>query len=993
MSSRVGGVSVLVSLVSLLLLMPTVALGQDSSIVGEVSDETGGVLPGVTVEVSSPALIEGSRVAATDGQGRYAVISLRPGIYSIQFTLPGFSTVVRDEVELTAGFTATVDVQLTVGALDETIIVSGRAPAVDLTQVRGQSVVTKDELDTLPTSKEVAAIAVLSVGVDSSSQDVGGVREGTLQYLSAHGGDVRDGMRQMDGMTMGNLSCGYSCTNLQESDAQTEELSFEYGAISAEVAVGGVRVNVIPKSGGNTFSGSMFANFSNDSLQGDNLPQELADRGFPRPDVLESIYDQHLDLGGPIVRDKLWFHASYRHWGQKVAPLGAFFDSDPDPFNYVPGDEPALDSILNHGAGARLTYQANPTNKFSVFYYSQPRLLPALNVSRTRTPQAAFALRSPKNSFTTATWTGSVSNRLLLEAGFGLQVQDVLIEPRPGQEGFSLFTEATTGVSFGSSGFSRRWEEPNRSYRASLSYVTGSHEFKVGMNMNEGTWTQTNTAAGPSDSFNVLLFGRPFLILPLSTPYHVSVNLDRDLGFYVQDTWTLRNTTLNLGLRWDHVKESVPPQDTGAPGTWVPRRVFEGVPDAANLNDLSPRFSVSHDLFGDGTTAIKASVSKYLRVETIQVGATQNPVFTVAFVDQRFWNDLNGDFFPDENELGPFQNENFGTANVTTFLDEDVHSGFGNRRNNWEYSVGIEREILPQTSVSFSYWRRTNHNFTITDNELVEPSDFDEFCVTAPTDPRLPGGVSGSHICGLYDLNPDKVGQVRNQIKLAEAAGYLMQQTYDGIDLVVTSRVSGDLFFSGGFATGRSKFNDCEARADSPSVSPRSFIGGDFGLGDSPGGWDFSDSNTGTELPIGRHCVSDPPFWRPAVKLSGAYTLPYDIQVSAAMQFLPGVPRRAEWTISDANVEGLGRPLTGEQVVQLTAPGTLYGDRINQVDLRLSKLFGFGGSQRLRVMVDFYNLLNASAQLRFDPTYGRDWDVPASIMLARFVKFGAQFTF
>ena len=988
----------------LLLLLPSVALAQDSSITGEVSDNTGGVLPGVTVEVSSPVMIEGSRVAVTDGQGRFTVVGLRPGTYSVTFTLPGFSTVVRDEIELTAGFTAGVDVQLAVGAIEETITVSGQSPTIDVQQVRERQVITKEVLDTLPMSKDWAAIGALTVGINAGSQDVGGVRDAYMPHLSSHGGDSRDGMRQMDGMSMGNLSCGYSCTTMQPNDAMTEELSYEIGAVSADVAIGGVRVNIIPKEGGNTFSGSMFANFSNDSLQGNNQPQELIDRGLTEPDILESIWDQSAELGGPIVRDRLWFHGSYRRWGTKIAPTGAFFDADPNPFNYEAGTEPGVDELYNQSVSLRLTYQANQRHKFSAYYNTNPRHVPFIGVSNVTTPQASRDQRNPLNYHTTATWTGTLSSRMLVEAGVGAQVQDATVDPQPGQEVFSHFRELTTGKRFGGSGIIRRWLEVNKSYKAAVSYVTGSHSFKIGMNLNEGRWRQGNLNTGPSDSWNFLLGGRPFLIVPFATPYTVAVDLNNDLGLYAQDTWTIGNTTLNLGLRWDYVKQSVPAQDTSifvdqapgsnAAGTWAPIRMFDPVPSAADWKDISPRIGVAHDVFGDGRTAIKATVSRYLRVDTIAMGASRNPVNTVAISDQRTWDDANGDFFPDENELGPFANDRFGTTDITTFFDEDVYSGFGNRRSNWEYSIGIEHEIFTRTSVAVSYWRRTQRGLSITDNTLVNPGDFDEYCVTAPVDAGLPGGGE-NRICGLYDLNPDKRGQVLNQIQLAEPLGLEMKQGFDGIDFSLNSQISNDLFFYGGVSTGRTTFNDCNARVDNPSVSPRTFV--EAGGAGSSGGWDYEvDDNGSIELPVGHHCDISPPFWHPSIKLTGAYTMPYDIQVSAAMQNLPGIPIRAVWTIDDTNVQGLGRPLSGGSAeVELVQPGTLYADRVNQLDVRLTKIFELNNGQRFKVMFDAYNLFNDAASLVFpeDHPYGPNWQVPENILLARFVKFGAQFNF
>ena len=231
-----------------------------------------------------------------------------------------------------AAVTAPVNVELGVGALEETITVSGQSPVIDVQRVQELTVVTNDVLNALPMSKDWGAIGALTVGVAPESQDVGGVRDSYMPYLAAHGGDTRDGMRQMDGLTMGNLSCGYSCTTLNANDAQTEELSYEIGAVSADIAVGGVRVNIIPKEGGNSFSGSTFGNFSNSGLQGDNLSQDLLDAGLRTPDVVSSIWDSSVDLGGPIVRNKLWFHGAYRNWGLKLLPANTFYDTDPNDF-------------------------------------------------------------------------------------------------------------------------------------------------------------------------------------------------------------------------------------------------------------------------------------------------------------------------------------------------------------------------------------------------------------------------------------------------------------------------------------------------------------------------------------------------------------------------------------------------------------------------------------------------------------------------------------
>src|SRR6185312_5543004 len=218
------------------------------------------------VEASSPALIERVRTVTTDAQGQYKILDLRPGTYEVTFTLPGFSKVKREGIELPATFTATVNAELKVGALEETVTVSGASPVVDMQNVIKRQVVSKETIDAMPTSKNWSTIGVMTIGVSSNQNDVGGSAGEHQNQLKAHGGSFNDRIVQLDGLMLANMACAYSCTGLSTNDASTQELSYEFGAISAETSGGGVRVNIIPKEGGNRFSGSGFVNFANDGL-------------------------------------------------------------------------------------------------------------------------------------------------------------------------------------------------------------------------------------------------------------------------------------------------------------------------------------------------------------------------------------------------------------------------------------------------------------------------------------------------------------------------------------------------------------------------------------------------------------------------------------------------------------------------------------------------------------------------------------------------------
>lgn len=996
--------SSLTGVLFLLFLLPSAVLAQDSSIAGGVADSTGGALPGVTVEVSSPVMIEGSRVAVTDGQGRYAMTLLRPGTYRLTYTLAGFSTLVREGIELQAAFTANVDVELSVGDLEETITVSGESPTVDVQRVQQRLVITSEVIDALPMNKDWSQIGVTTVAISGNVQDVGGANPGHHAYLSVHGSDARDGMRRMDGMNMGMLTCGYACTVVHSNDAMTEELSFEIGAISAESPSGGVAVNIIPKEGGNLFSGDAFANFANSSMQGDNLSDELIAGGLTAVGGVKRMWDTHGSLGGPIVEDKLWFHGSYRDWVLESRSADSFFDVNPLDYVYEPdlSRERAFHRRHLQSAALRLTYQANPSNKFSVYFNGQPRDLPNGIPSRTRPPEGQFHQRTPLSYHWTASWTGSVGSQLLFEAGASAHILTIATEPQAGAPVAHAARELSTGVRFRAREVVNRYNDRHRAYKGAMSYVTGSHTFKVGFTLDNGTWKQNFSLNAPTDSVLLLFNGTPAAIIAWATPFTQQVDLKADLGIYAQDTWTINRTTLNLGVRWDYLRADIPFQDTSAfmnrpagttaAGTWAPVRQFAAVPKASNWSDINPRLGVAHDVFGDGRTAIKGSISRYMRGDTIGMAQNLNPIVTSVIATSRSWRDTNGDFFPDENELGPFANASFGQTVQATTFDDEVRSGFGNRRYNWEYSLGVERELLPQTAVELSYWRRVNGNFSLNDNLLTDPSDFDEYCVTAPADSRLPGG-GGNEICGLYDINPSKFGLEQNEILLTDQLGRTMDQVYDGIDVTISSRFGSDLFFYGGISMGRTRFNDCNARVDNPSVVPSALRG-------TGGGWDANEgANPDLLRPAGHHCDVTPPFFRPAWKLSGAYTLPYDIQLAGFFQNQPGIPITASWTVPNSDVNFISPDRTSlaggarTTSVELVEPGTMFADRFTQVDLRVAKSFPVGGGPQLKVMFDAYNVFNSSATLGLNNRFGPAWQNVTQVMLARFFKLGAQLNF
>ena len=350
------GSAIVVSL-TCLCAVPEAGAQQASGIAGVVRDASSGVLPGVTVEASSPALIEKVRTVVTDGEGRYNIVGLPPGIYAVTFTLPGFSTQRRDGIELTSGFTATINSDLQVGSLDETITVSGASPLVDTQNVRKQTVMSAELLDALPIStKSQNAVITLTPGLTGVS-DVSG------SYSVQLGGTFhgKAGTKvQMDGMSIQNMQSN-GATGYALNAGTIEEITVQTSGISAESTADGIVVNAIPKEGGNTFSGSLLGLFTNDRFGCSNLSDELRTRGLTTTIKILKIYDNQFTLGGPIKKDRIWFFTSIRRWGNGVQDAGSFYNKTQGTPFYTPDfSRPAQRFQWYKSAAVRFTWQASP---------------------------------------------------------------------------------------------------------------------------------------------------------------------------------------------------------------------------------------------------------------------------------------------------------------------------------------------------------------------------------------------------------------------------------------------------------------------------------------------------------------------------------------------------------------------------------------------------------------------------------------------------------
>ena len=1035
---------------------------QLGGISGQVTDNTGGVLPGVTVEVTSAAL-GAPQVAFTNGAGLYSVVQLPLGSYTVTFTLPGFSTVVRDGITIGAGFTATIDAQMAVGSVEETITVTGEAPVVDVQTVRQQAVLDTEELEVLPVGNYgLQTIAQVTPGFTEDRADVGGTRDtwsaqGAYRFYHGKPGTRASFNGFRNQYYIGTASGSGYITN---SDT-IGEMQVEIAGMGAENGSGSTTINAIPREGSNTFTASVNTKYSGSGMQAENLTPELKEFGIEPPQMV-NIWRAAGTMGGPIATDKAWYYASIARWGRRIQPPGGFFNAlqghngfgmagaqfpdmrvagpheIEDPFGLrggpgTPGfyntrtifherdpSRPAFDYDWNRTHAVRLTWQAAERHRFASFLDIQK------DCRCTTGYTGQFAIENENgwdmwpNGVVQGSWTSPVTTRLLLEAGGGWQTANWVNFPATGVvDGQDRhIRDAGTGYRWGSPllNIAPRARTGRSMEYFRMSYVTGSHNFRLGVTL-EQAFNDEERTTGHADTLWWLLFnGNPLRLYYYAQPYYQQERMHSELGLYVQDSWTVGNLTLTGGIRTDYVTMGFPASQLDA-GPFVPARTvpeLRGVPD---WTDVNPRGGISYDLTGDGRTAVKVSMGRFNELTRSRLTREFHPFTSSVSSAWRAWQDVNQNWIPDcdtrdfspNGECGGIDNVNYGQfpdlgpedyvfgnlegcsesspeACPATTFDPDVL--YDNRPYTWDFLAEMQRELVTGLSVSAGYNRNWSGGYWVSDNLLTRPGDYDEYCISAPSGGRLfdvVGDISpGQTLCGYYDIRPELFGQSKRLVTLADKYGAQTRE-WNGFVFSVDGRLPNGVRVTGGLDLGTQSVSNCFT-VDEPN-QPR-----DLFNNLPPGGPNCSHTHSWGNLADFR--------------MHGDIPLPSDFTLSWIYKNTPGTPINAVGDFTNADIhcwaDGNGTcdptsTRTGfsgssTRTLAITAPNQYFTKRFTQLDLRFLRTFNLG-DVRLDTSIDLYNAMNSNSVQSIENTIGIAFGRPITVLDARVLQVYANLRF
>jgi hypothetical protein len=916
---------------------------QTGTIAGVVRDAQAAVLPGVSIQLTGPALIGGPRSTTSTESGLYQFASLPPGLYDLSFELSGFTTLKRAQVQVQVATTTRLDVTLTVGGLEESIVVSGESPVVDVSSTTTQTNIDKEIYEAIPTGRNPWVMAGLVPGVVTGRLDVGGT-EGMQQYnLEAFGSADSQKSFSIDGLKT-NWPGGSGGATMQYYGFEMyEEYNMQTASGTAESDVAGVYMNMVTKSGGNRFASDHNLYFMNDTLQGDNVDDRLLARLGLAPgsetgaagNPIDISYDWSSTLGGPVKRDKAWFFGAIRRWRLDQFQIGA---RNPD------GSQALDDNRIENYMG-KLTWQAASPTKISVMfnrnlkYRFHRRDSPYLFVE----DKAATLQDQPAQNYVVQA-NQVVGQRMVLDVRFGRMWGETpqRYQPTVGPNDIALrdsvrFTRVRAAE--------RDYLNPNHRYQFNATAnvfrdrLAGTHDFKFGVQVSRERMAFEIFRNG--DIMLETRDGVPFQAFLSNTPL-VSDHRLNTWGLFVQDQWRAGRLTINAGVRIDGVNGFVPAQSNPA-GTYVEARNFEEIKDVLDFaGNAAGRLGVTYDVFGTGRTAVKGYYGRFYNQFGSEIIERVNPN---AFVERQVsWNDLNGNLLADPGELGAF----FGfPRGLFPRTDPDMVRPYSE-----EYNVGVEHSLGRSFAIGVAYHART-HRDGLGIVDLARPAS----AYTPEVRTFTNGNVADS--VTIYRLRPEFAALNDRVITNVD----VLRSNYHGAQIDFQKKMSDRWQLLAGLSVQKHRgFEHSGTFTNFDFNNPNVSINRD-------------DAAIFTDLP-----------W--TFNLSGSYQLPWqDIMLAGKYTARAGDP-----LLRQISFGGLTASQVSENIRVQPRGVDRTEDVTKFIDLRISKRFRLARAA-FEGTVDIFNLANANHVLLQNETLGSTWGRPSRILTPRIVRLGVTARF
>jgi hypothetical protein len=915
------------------------------TIQGRISDAQGAVLPGVTVTATSPSM-PGVQTAVSSETGNYRFPAVPPGTYALSYELSGFSPMKREGVEIRLGFTATVNVELALATLQETVTVSGASPIIDTTATRTVQTFKLTELQSIPNARDMWALLAVTPSVQMSRIDVGGNRAGTQTGYTAYGfsGQVRvliEGINTTEGTGGAGFYFDYS---------SLEEVFLGTSGQSAEMPNPGVQSQFIAKSGGNQFTGEGYLDWYNNSLQGSNIPDSyIAPTSFNNSPIrehsneIDRYYNYSLNVGGPIVRDKLWWFGTYNKQFNAVAQPNFNFDS-------------TFNTMLWNAVG-KGTYQANQKNKFIGYYQWGQKLQP------NRLPFSTAVYNSPGPTYKQDSgswvwkgeWNGTLTDKLYIEARYG-DFGYYFPTLANSEESYFWRDSGTLAIE----GAHRKWQldRDRKQITGAATYFMdtshGSHTFKFGGEiLKEIGWEGYLQGVGGNIEHiynngrsNQVIFRIPTatdagkLGLGKSGALTSASALDVQ-SFFLNDTVSVGRATINAGVRYDHYNSFLPEQQqlgaTVGPVSVAAKKFAER--QMFSWNGLAPRVGVVFDLSGDGRTVLKGNYGFFWHNPGVGIGSSANPN-TAAKQATFQWNDTNGDRRWQPGEQGNL---------LSQALEGGVELADGiNQPYTHEGSVWLERQLADTLGVRAGFVYKTEDD--LIDTSYQPFRGLDAFTVPFTyVDIGLDGrrGTSDDANITMLGLPSSLAANFPTTSVVMNVPEYSRAKTFE---------VSLNRRYAGRWSA--------------------SIGGGHTWLTDFPNGYPNSPNEPGVE---------DRTTWN--LKATASYDAAAGIRISPVLRHQSGANYAR--TVSISVPSGSGLIASGTHYVE--PMNSNREDNIWVFDIRAEKTLNFGNRSRLRLFLDLFNLANSHASETISRATGLGYQKPSAILAPRTARVGFRF--